>query len=913
MSLSALRSKRTVNDIWPVRYKRFFVLTDPQNIIGETTDGLATLTTISYLLEREAAVVVASSFGDLKGIPLSFSRGQREEAIEIFRTEGGMGYTNYFNSLPINLKAEVLKVANGCETPVDSVTLSPVEVNGAFAALSIRQKAAALHNVFPRVEFSQCSTYAFVRELTNRFPTVPVKFSPDPLNAPISQLKPGEILVLENLKFYQNEISPNHEERVAMAEVLASYCDYCVNESFATVCAVHASNTELPKILYHGAAGFSMEKELAFFLSFLAHPPRPIVVVVAGRQSSKKLRMIRSLVGKVDKILVAGALIMPFLAAKGLTTDKSFNNSERVERRRLNEAAEVEELSVPCVGFAQEIITLCEKNGVELVFPVDHVVTRRITKATEDSAAIVESIAVPSDVYAVDCSANTIALFTKCIRPCQCVFWTGTFGCTRMGYSEGTYAFARALAQQGKLSIVSGNSTACVVRQLGLTSQFSHISSGGSTCLDALQGHHLPGVEMLSDIPVAVDVRSCILADDLLRSLPLFSNCSSHQLKAVAQKFVRRVHACGDYLTYYGDKHACMWVVASGGLVARSGDTTLTLPSRYIGRGQTVGMYGFITQSFATDTIQAAEDETVTYQLTFSSLQDLFNEQSDLAAQLLQNVSETLRVMAIEEYREQSSIMNVLRRAALCSRFPTFLAIPKDWGFMEDVIQDIISGTVLSGITQICTGQTALSSPRTFSLGLGSSTSRGHMVHCLCRVVLRDLLYHKLIEYGIMPATCISSIILSPFRLRAMGMMWSDVTCKAMLDEALLLAVEMCSPIAAHGTFLVVQRRIEVLLRRKCATIVKFFLTALVDVGFGFVLFPLTFHRRTSEAISLPDLFRSSVFKRHQWKVVLLLVLRCVVHVLLNGVRRVHRFWVIKRKSESGCNLTPQRLPRVTK
>nr|CCC52754.1 putative phosphoglycerate kinase [Trypanosoma vivax Y486] len=789
MSVGALRMKRRVPDVWPVRNKRFFLLVSPENIVGETTDALTTISTISYLLEREGAVVVAASFGPLKGIPMNASLLQRDELIEAFRAEGGMGYTNFFFSLSTHHRAEVLKaLEEGGSVPGDAV-LGGVDTARVFARLPTREKAEALHRVFPKMEFSPVSTHVLVNELSKRFPNIAVKFAPDSLRAPVHSLAPGEILVLENLQFYRNESSPSLMEQMAMAEVLAANIDVFINESFATVSARHASNTALPKILLHGAAGFSMDRELAFFSSFLTHPPRPIAVVVAGDRIPEKLRMVRSLVGKVDKILIAGALVMPFLAAKGLSVDKSFQNSEQVRRRRLDCNGEVEELSIPSANFAEEIIALCNTNGVELVLPVDHVVTKQLTQATENSAVIIESVAVPSDVYAVDCGIKTISLFAKHISECQCVFWTGAFGCTCIGYSEGTYAFARALAEARKLSIISGNRTIRAIQDLGISLRFSHISSGGVACLEVLQGHLLPGVEALSEAQVPLDFVSAASADELLRRLPLFSGCSPEQVRAVAKKCTRCAHARGDYLAYRGDRHVSMWVVARGGLVARAGDNTVTIPCRYIGPGQTVGMYDFITQSLAVETVQAAVEDTITYQLTSSSLHDLLAEHTDIAAQLLQNASETLRLMANDEYLGQGAVLSMLKRAATRTRTPFICPVERGCGFIDDVVQDVASVLVFEGPALQCAVSTVRCFCRNERCEPCDFVAASRLALSVGGAIVRDIVYHSLVRFGLLTAIFVSSITASPFALLAAWTTLGKMSYTAFLNVAITSTV----------------------------------------------------------------------------------------------------------------------------
>ncbi|CCD13546.1 unnamed protein product [Trypanosoma congolense IL3000] len=308
-------------------------------------------------------------------------------------------------------------------------------------------------------------------------------------------------------------------------------------------------------------------------------------------------------------------------------------------------------------------------------------------------------------------------------------------------------------------------------------------------------------------------------------------------------------------------------------------------------------MYDFITQSFATETVQAVEDKTVTYQLAFSSLQDLFNEQPDIAAQLLQNVSEVLRVMAIDEYRKQNSLLNVLKRAASISRVPTFLVVPKGWGFAEDVVQDIVSSIALRRITEICTGQVRFSLPQIKSFDWNALLFRNQIACTIVGSVVRNIVYHSLIRFGVMPATMLSSVVLSPFRLKSMGVTWNDLTYRVVLVETLVLALGLWTPIATHAGFLVVQRRVEALLRCRCTAMMRLLITVVVKLVFGVLSFPVTFRPDVNDTPTLVSLFGTSAFKYHQWKQVLLILLRCVVHVLLNGVRGIHKALVEKRKN----------------
>ncbi|ESL12199.1 phosphoglycerate kinase, partial [Trypanosoma rangeli SC58] len=863
MYVKELGLKRAVYDIWPVKNKRFFVLVDPQNILGETTDSRATVNTIGYLLKKKGAVVVGASFGPICGISLNLPRQTREDAIEAFRREEGMGLTNFFFSLSPQAKMEVLRGVPGLVFPLASSVECSKGMAREFSQLETTTKLDALRRVFPKSEFAPVSTLPFVEALSRHLPGVKVTFAPDCLRPPLHQPRPGEVLVLENLRFYHDETSSDPEKRRVMTEVLAEGIDVFVNESFATASKEHASNTALPKLLHHGAAGLSMGQELAFFSKFLTHPVRPIAVVAAGTHIPEKLLLIRSLIGKVDKILIAGALATPFLAAKGLTYGKLLNFSEVVKRKQMkNRVGAVVVEAIPCTQLAEEIISLCEEHGVELVLPVDHVVSKQLTNDKDTVAVVVESMAIPSDVYAMDCGANTIALFAKYIRACQCVFWIGTFGWVNLAYTEGTHAFATLLAQERKLSIIGGRSTATAVQQFGLAKFFSHVSGGGVSCLEVLQGHLLPGVEALSDLTPALDSKSTVSVDELLKNLPLFSGCTSHQIQVTARKFARRRHACGDYLVYRGDRHVSMWVVADGGLVAQHGDNTLTLPSRFIGCGQTVGMYDFVTQAVAAETVQAAVSETITYQLTSLSFNDLLNEHSDLAAQLLQNISGPLSIMAAEEYQEQASLRWVLHRATACSRVPGPYAVPEEWGLIEDIVQDVVSTLVLQKLTMQYIDYPALPPTHQGSKVWEKIACHGGLLPALGAAVVRDLEYHRTVSLGAMCASARAALITVPLRLMAMGLNWRGLTYKRLLDEALVSLAVSWAPQAAHAGFLAVQRRLELLKRSRCSRLVQLLVMVIVRLVLGFIVFALLFRRsRDVGSISFLEAFRKDAFK----------------------------------------------------
>ncbi|KAK7195322.1 Phosphoglycerate kinase [Novymonas esmeraldas] len=224
-------SKHTVYDVYPVKNKRVLVLVDPQNILGETADLHATIGTIGYLLKKQALVIVGASFGPLPGSTLNLSRREREAALEAFRKEDGLGYTNFFSSLTPAEKVKLLS-----RVPELEIVQTPTSPSGhtqapntgktsLFSTLTNAQKSAVLRAAYPLQEFTASTTFPFVSALQGHFPGVQVTFAADCMRPLTNQMQPGSIIVVENFRFYRNEASTNPDERAAAAEVLASEVD----------------------------------------------------------------------------------------------------------------------------------------------------------------------------------------------------------------------------------------------------------------------------------------------------------------------------------------------------------------------------------------------------------------------------------------------------------------------------------------------------------------------------------------------------------------------------------------------------------------------------------------------------------------------------------------------------------------
>jgi phosphoglycerate kinase len=915
MPVAYMGSKHTVYDIYPIRSKRALLLVDPQNILSDAADLHATVGTIAYLLKKEAVVVIGASFGPLPGTTLNLSRKEREGALEAFRREDGLGYTNFFSSLTPAEKVKLLSRVPGLDfapSPASAPGYHQAPNTGKtslFGTLTNEQKSTVLRSAYPSQEFVSCTTLPFVAALQRLFPGVQVTFAPDCMRPPTSQMQPGTILVLENFRFYRNETSATAEERLAMAEVLAAEIDVFINDSFGTSHRTLASNVELPKLLLHGAAGQSMERELAFYSKFLSHPSRPLAVMVGGSDIVRKLRLIRSLAERVDRILIAGAVAFPFLVARGAQVGRGYETGDKevrisVATTPMNSSLVDRECFTTtrtCSQYAAEILQICEENNVDVVLPVDHLAVAdpdvkpfEKAEAGKEKARIVAvpSPSVPPDMYSVDCGAETLNLFMRSLRGCRTLFWTGMIGWSSKGFRKGTDSFATRLAASDIIAVLAGQSTALTALDLGIADKVFHVSSGGLASLELLMGGSLPGIESLTDVAPPVDPKTYISVNELLRTLPLFAGCNSHQLRTVARKFVRRVHGEGDFLFHRGDRHTRMYLVARGGLVAHYGEDYSSTPSRYVGKGQTVGMYEFITQAQSMETVRAALPDTVTYHLSFFALNDLLNGYPDLAIQLFQNISEPLRQIVNADYCNQQTPTQVAWRNSCRTRVPQPCAIPRNSALWEDVVQDVISAVALQRLTMRFTPyvpespniepEALIGTPSVLYGGLLHRLQHHRYLPCNIAVtVLRNFIYHYVVNWKGSPdvAAVVSAMAVSPLRVWTYGIMYCDMNFRMVLEEAVCGAVVSVAPATAYKCLLSLQDRYERRRQRPMGRATQLALMAVVKALLGVVIFPVIYQRNfIYTQPSASRFWKSDAFQAYELKQMLSVLLRFSVH-----------------------------------
>lgn len=291
-------------------------------------------------------------------------------------------------------------------------------------------------------------------------------------------LKDGEVLLLENLRFH-----PEEEKNVpAFAEALAKLGDCYVNDAFGTAHRAHASTEGVTKFLRPSVAGFLMQKELDYLGKALDQPKRPFVAVLGGSKISGKIDVITALLGKVDRLLIGGAMMFTFNKAKGLATGKSLVEDDRIE-------------------MAKAVLEQAAAKGVELVLPVDCIASTAPDGTAPGTPVKVDALA--ADQMGVDIGPESLKLFASKLADAGTVVWNGPMGIFEVeAFAAGTMGVAKALSvlkDKGAVTVVGGGDSVAAVQQSGMAEKFSHLSTGGGASLEFLEGKVLPGVDALEN------------------------------------------------------------------------------------------------------------------------------------------------------------------------------------------------------------------------------------------------------------------------------------------------------------------------------------------------------------------------------------------------------------------------------
>ncbi|MET7656326.1 MULTISPECIES: phosphoglycerate kinase [unclassified Streptomyces] len=298
----------------------------------------------------------------------------------------------------------------------------------------------------------------------------------------VEGLADGQVAVIENLRFNAGETSKDDAERGAFADRLAELADVYVGDGFGAVHRKHASVYDLPARLPH-AAGFLIATEVGVLKQLTEDVKRPYVVALGGSKVSDKLAVIDQLLGKADRLLIGGGMAFTFLKAKGYEIGASLVQDDQL-------------------SVVNEYVERAEKNGVELIVPVDVVAAARFpdlkTKAPSDPVTVAAD-AIPADLMGLDIGPETGALYASKLADAGTVFWNGPMGVfEHPDYAEGTKAVAQALIDSPAFTVVGGGDSAAAVRLLGFDENaFGHISTGGGASLEYLEGKTLPGLAAL--------------------------------------------------------------------------------------------------------------------------------------------------------------------------------------------------------------------------------------------------------------------------------------------------------------------------------------------------------------------------------------------------------------------------------
>ena len=306
---------------------------------------------------------------------------------------------------------------------------------------------------------------------------IPVQMAPDCIGveteAMAGALQPGQVLLLENLRFHGEEEKNDPE----FSRKLASLADVGINDAFGCCHRAHASVAGIAAFLPM-AAGFLLEKEIRFIGGAVDHPAHPFAAIIGGAKVSDKIEVISNLLPKVDVMIIGGGMANTFLAAQGYGIGKSLVEADKID-------------------LAKKLIAQAADEGKKLLLPVDVTVAEAFSN---DAHKVVPADAVPEGWMILDIGTKTQELFARELEPMKLIVWNGPMGVFEMeNFAKGTESVARAVAHSQAVSIVGGGDSVSAVNKTGLADQISHISTGGGASLEYLEGKKLPGIESLSD------------------------------------------------------------------------------------------------------------------------------------------------------------------------------------------------------------------------------------------------------------------------------------------------------------------------------------------------------------------------------------------------------------------------------
>lgn len=300
----------------------------------------------------------------------------------------------------------------------------------------------------------------------------------DATTATVNAMSNGDVVLLENVRFYIEEEENDRE----FARKLASVADMYVNDAFGTAHRAHASTEGVAEFLNPAVAGFLLDKELQYLSGAIDNPKRPLAAIVGGSKVSSKIGVIETLLEKVDKLLIGGGMIFTFYKARGLAVGKSLVEEDKLD-------------------LARSLLAKARERGVQLLFPTDVVVADAFSPNANAQTVSVENI--PDGWMGLDIGPDSIKFFQSALSDCKSVIWNGPMGVFEYEkFAAGTEAIAHTLADltaTGTITIIGGGDSVAAVEKVGVADKMSHISTGGGASLELLEGKILPGIAALDD------------------------------------------------------------------------------------------------------------------------------------------------------------------------------------------------------------------------------------------------------------------------------------------------------------------------------------------------------------------------------------------------------------------------------
>ncbi|MBE6619379.1 MAG: phosphoglycerate kinase [Ruminococcaceae bacterium] len=430
----SMYNKKTIEDI-DVKGKKVLVRCDfnvpmKDGVITDTKRIVGAIPTIKYLVDNGAAVILCSHMGRPH---------------------------NIFNEKLKLDKKEAKKIAALPESEQEAATAAALEkAKGDIVKFSLKPVAEKLG------------------ELLGQNVIMASDVIGADAKAKAAALKCGEILIIENVRFHQEE----EKNDPAFAKELASMAEIYVNDAFGTAHRAHASTAGVADYL-PAVCGYLIQKEISVMGQALEDPKRPFIAILGGAKVSDKIGVINNLIEKVDTLIIGGGMAYTFFKAQGLDIGTSICENDKLD-------------------LANELMAKAKAKGVNFLLPLDNVIGKEYDENTE--FAIVDSDKIPADWMGLDVGEKTRELFSSYIKDAGTVIWNGPMGVSEWeNFAGGTRAVAKAIAESNAISIIGGGDSAAAVENLGYADRMTHVSTGGGASLEFLEGLELPGIAALND------------------------------------------------------------------------------------------------------------------------------------------------------------------------------------------------------------------------------------------------------------------------------------------------------------------------------------------------------------------------------------------------------------------------------